>query len=69
MADVDLSVRGEAISDIPMTLLECEIAYTGVRHLRVVGSMHARKVLMSALSNGFIALPGRTGKLEEFLRS
>ena len=47
-------------------LVEREIAHPGLTDLRVVGSMHERKALMSELSEGFIALPGGTGTLEEF---
>ena len=46
-------------------VLEREIAHPGLTYLRVVGSMHERKALMSELSEGFIALPGGTGTLEE----
>ncbi|MCG8371855.1 MAG: TIGR00730 family Rossman fold protein, partial [Proteobacteria bacterium] len=35
--------------------------------LHVVGSMHARKTMMAALSDGFIALPGGYGTLEELV--
>ena len=35
-------------------------------YFRVVGSMHARKALMADLADGFIALPGGWGTLEEF---
>ena len=38
----------------------------GLSDLRVVGSMHERKALMSELSEGFIALPGGIGTMEEF---
>ena len=42
-----------------------EVAHTGIDDLRVVGSMHERKALMAELADGFIALPGGIGTLEE----
>jgi uncharacterized protein (TIGR00730 family) len=65
-ADAVLEAGGEAIGVIPKALVQREIAHTGLTDLRVVGSMHERKALMSELSEGFVALPGGTGTLEEF---
>jgi uncharacterized protein (TIGR00730 family) len=47
-------------------LVDKEVAHTGLSDLRVVGSMQERKSLMADLSDGFIALPGGLGTLEEF---
>ena len=66
VAEAALGAGGEVVGVIPRALLEREIAHTGLPDLRVVGSMHERKALMSELSEGFIALPGGTGTLEEF---
>jgi uncharacterized protein (TIGR00730 family) len=66
LADAVLEAGGEAIGVIPKALVEREIAHTGLTDLRVVGSMHERKALMSELSDGFVALPGGSGTLEEF---
>ena len=66
LADAVLEASGEAIGVMPKSLLEREIGHPGLTDLRVVGSMHERKALMSELSDGFIALPGGTGTLEEF---
>ena len=66
VADAALGAGGEVVGVIPRALLEREIAHSGLTDLRVVGSMHERKALMSELSEGFIALPGGTGTLEEF---
>jgi uncharacterized protein (TIGR00730 family) len=43
-----------------------EIAHEGLTALHVVDSMHERKALMSSLADGFVALPGGLGTLEEF---
>ena len=56
---------GEVIGVIPQTLVAREVAHTGIDDLRVVGSMHERKALMAELADGFIALPGGIGTLEE----
>lgn len=57
---------GEVIGVIPKSLVKREVAYTGPIDLRVVDTMHERKALMADLSDGFIALPGGLGTLEEF---
>jgi uncharacterized protein (TIGR00730 family) len=66
VANAALGAGGEAIGVIPQSLVEREIAHNRLTDLHIVGSMHERKALMSELSEGFIALPGGTGTLEEF---
>ena len=66
IADAVLAAGGEAIGVIPEDLKKKELAHTGLRDLRVVGSMHERKALMERLSDGFIAMPGGFGTLDEF---
>ena len=65
LADSALESGGEVVGVIPQALVEREIAHTGVSDLRVVGTMHERKALMADLADGFIALPGGTGTLDE----
>jgi hypothetical protein len=65
LADSALAAGGEVIGVIPAALQRKEIGHTGLTHLEVVSSMHERKALMAELSNGFIALPGGSGTLEE----
>ena len=65
VADAALAAGGEAIGVIPQALVDREIAHTGLSELRVVGSMHERKALMADLADGFVALPGGMGTLEE----
>jgi uncharacterized protein (TIGR00730 family) len=50
---------------IPEALVQKEVAHRGVSELRIVASMHERKATMAALADGFIALPGGLGTLEE----
>jgi uncharacterized protein (TIGR00730 family) len=65
VADATLEAGGEATGVIPEALVEREIAHPGLSDLRVVGSMHERKALMAELADGFVALPGGMGTLEE----
>ena len=65
VADAVLEAGGEVIGVIPDHMSDREIAHYGLTDLRVVGSMHERKALMYELSDGFVALPGGLGTLEE----
>ena len=66
IADAALAAGGEVTGVMPRALVDREIAHTGLSRLHVVGSMHERKAMMSELSEGFVALPGGSGTLEEF---
>jgi uncharacterized protein (TIGR00730 family) len=65
LADATLEAGGEVIGVIPQALLDREIGHRGLTELRIVGSMHERKALMAELADGFVALPGGIGTLEE----
>src|SRR5580693_9468780 len=66
LADAVLAAGGEVVGVIPGLLVDAEVAHPGLSDLRVTGSMHERKALMADLSDGFVALPGGFGTLEEF---
>jgi hypothetical protein len=66
LADAALAAGGRVTGVIPEALAAKELAHGGLTELRVVGSMHQRKALISELSDGFIALPGGIGTLEEW---
>jgi uncharacterized protein (TIGR00730 family) len=66
IADQVLARGGEVIGVFPSSLNEVEVVHTGLPDLRRVGSMPERKALMAELSDGFIALPGGFGTLDEF---
>jgi uncharacterized protein (TIGR00730 family) len=66
LADAVLAAGGEIVGVIPGLLVDAEVAHPGLSDLRITGSMHERKALMADLSDGFIALPGGLGTLEEF---
>lgn len=66
IADCVLDLNGHVTGVIPDSLVSKEVAHQGLTELRVVQSMHERKALMAELSDGFIAMPGGIGTMEEF---
>jgi uncharacterized protein (TIGR00730 family) len=67
LADRVLKLGGSVHGVIPKMLLDKEIAHDGLTKQHIVTSMHDRKTMMAALSDGFIALPGGFGTLEEIV--
>ncbi len=65
VADAVLGLGGHVIGVIPKFLIEKEIAHWGLTELIVVKDMHERKEKIANLSDGFIALPGGFGTLDE----
>ena len=65
VADAVLAGGGEVIGVIPQSIVDLEIAHTGLTELKVVPDMHERKAMMAEYSDGFIALPGGLGTMEE----
>ena len=65
VADAVMDAGGEVIGVIPGFLNHKEIGHTGVTELHVVESMHERKMLMFNESDGFIAMPGGFGTMDE----
>jgi uncharacterized protein (TIGR00730 family) len=65
VADAALVAGGEVIGVIPRGLVDRELAHPGLTELRVVGTLHERKAAMAELADGFVALPGGLGTLEE----
>jgi len=68
-ADACLAAGGEVVGVIPRMLMEKEVGHAGVTQMYVVETMHERKALMTELSDGFIALPGGYGTLDELFES
>jgi uncharacterized protein (TIGR00730 family) len=69
VADAALDAGGEVIGVIPRALVDRELAHRRLSSLRVVETMHERKQLMHDLSDGFIALPGGFGTLDELFEA
>lgn len=65
VADAALAAGGEVLGVIPQALMDRELGHGGITELRVTRSMHERKQLMCDESDGFIALPGGFGTLDE----
>ena len=65
VADAALEAGGEVVGVIPEHLVNWEVAHKGLTRLEVVGSMHERKARMFELADGFVALPGGFGTLDE----
>ena len=60
-----IRLGGEATGIIPKALVDKELSHTQLTRLHVVKDMHERKAMMAELSDGFIAMPGGMGTLEE----
>jgi uncharacterized protein (TIGR00730 family) len=69
IADSVLAGGGSVTGVIPEALFKQEVVHTGLSELISVGSMHQRKQKMAELSDGFIALPGGFGTLEELFEA
>lgn len=65
LAEGALAAGGEVVGIMPKHLVDREVAHTGLTELRVVASMHERKSLLAEMSDGFLAMPGGLGTLEE----
>lgn len=66
LADAVLARGGNVVGVIPQFLMAKELGHLALTELKIVSSMHERKAVMEQLSDGFIALPGGFGTLEEF---
>jgi uncharacterized protein (TIGR00730 family) len=65
LADAALAEGGQVTGVMTRALVAAEIAHSGLSTLHVVETMHERKTRMEALSDGFLALPGGPGTMEE----
>ena len=69
VADAALAAGGRVVGVMPQALVDREIAHDGLTEQHVVGTMHERKARMYDLSDGFVALPGGFGTLDELFES
>jgi uncharacterized protein (TIGR00730 family) len=65
LADAVIAAGGKTSGVIPRSMVERELAHTGLDHLHIVETMHERKALMADLADAFIALPGGFGTADE----
>lgn len=65
VAEAAIAAKAHVIGVTPRRLLEHEVVHKGLTELHVLESMHERKVMMTQLSDAFIALPGGMGTLDE----
>ena len=69
LADTILNRGGEVIGIMPKGLVDKEVAHNNLTELKVVDNMHQRKALMHEMSDGFIAMPGGYGTLDEIFEA
>tara|TARA_R110002073_G_scaffold26735_1_gene87326 strand:- start:3526 stop:4116 length:591 start_codon:yes stop_codon:yes gene_type:complete len=69
LADAALAAEGEVLGIIPQSLRDKEVHHPGISELVIVDSMHERKAQMVEASDGFIAMPGGFGTLDELFET
>lgn len=69
IADEVLNLGGKVTGVIPKALMDYEVGHHGLTHLYIVKDMHERKAKMAELANGFIAMPGGIGTMEELFEA
>lgn len=65
LAESALGAGGKVVGVIPESLVKKEVAHYGLTELHIAESMHERKALMAELSDGFVAMPGGIGTMDE----
>ena len=68
-ADAALTAKAEVVGVLPRSLARAEVAHPNLTELRIVKTLHERKAVMAALSDGFVALPGGCGTLDELFEA
>lgn len=69
LANEVMRLGGKVTGVIPAALMDREVGHSGIAQLHVVADMHERKAMMARLSDGFVALPGGFGTLEELFEA
>lgn len=67
IAETVVAAGGEVVGVIPKFLVDKELAFRGVTELRTVSTMSERKAVIAELSDGFVALPGGYGTIDELV--
>jgi uncharacterized protein (TIGR00730 family) len=69
LADATLAAGGRVVGVIPRLLVDKEVGHAGLSELHVVRTMSERKLLMGELADGFLALPGGIGTMDELFEA
>jgi uncharacterized protein (TIGR00730 family) len=69
VADAALAGGGTVVGVIPYWLRDREIAHEGLSELLIVDTMHERKSLIAGRADGFVAMPGGAGTMDEFFEA
>lgn len=69
VADAVLAGGGQVYGVLPRFMADKELAHRKIQNLVLVDSMHERKRLMADRAEGFVALPGGFGTLEEIFEA
>ncbi len=69
IADTIIEKKGVVIGVIPVLLRHEEVAHTNITEMIVTKTMSKRKVKISKLVDGYIALPGGFGTLDEIFEA
>ncbi|MSU58063.1 MAG: TIGR00730 family Rossman fold protein [Pedosphaera sp.] len=69
VADAALARGGKVIGVLPRFMADKELAHPKLTQLHLVETMHERKQLMAELAEGFVALPGGFGTIEEIFEA
>jgi len=69
VADAALAAGAQVLGVIPHRLMARELGHSGLQELRVVDTMHERKLQMAQAADAFVALPGGLGTLEELFEA
>lgn len=67
IANATMQAGGRVFGVIPKALVEKEQGHQDITELFIVNTMHERKTMMATLADGFVAMPGGFGTLEEFI--
>jgi uncharacterized protein (TIGR00730 family) len=69
LADAMVAEGARSIGVIPRSLVEIEVAHTGLTELHVVDTMHQRKAMLFTLADAFVVAPGGFGTLDEAMET
>ena len=69
VADAALAAGGQVLGIIPRRLVARELGHPGIQELRVVDTMHDRKLQMAQAADAFVAMAGGIGTLEELFET